>query len=146
MASTKAAERDKKMLALLRGWKALEGHTIRNCSAIIKKTRNPIIKTLTTSIRNDSEKHRAILQMVIDGMTKKGHVLTSDELAKVSALLDKHITIEQRSIDTAKKAIEMSRDPIAKQMLRIILEDEKNHKKLAVQMNELKFRVTARVT
>lgn len=146
MALSKAAIRDREMLDLLKGWKAIEGYTIRSCTSIIKKSKNPIIKTLTTAIKNDSEKHKAILQLVIDSMTKHGFVLTSEDLAGVSSLLDKHVAIEQKAIDTAEKAIEMSRDPISTQLLKLILDDEKKHKKLAVQMNELKFRLTAKIT
>ncbi len=146
MALKKAEERDKQMLDLLKGWKALEDHTIKICSKISKKTKNPIIKTLITAIKNDSEKHKSILQLINDSMTKMAFVLTPDDLIDISTLLDKHITIEQKSIITANKAIDMSRDAVVKQLLRLILEDEKKHVKLIEQMNELRFRVTARVT
>lgn len=146
MALKKVDERNKQMLELLKGWTSLEKHTIRSCSKISKKTKNPIIKTLITAIKNDSEKHESILQLINDSMTKRAFVLTPDDLIGISTLLDKHITIEQKSITTANKAIDMSRDAVVKQLLRLILEDEKKHVKLIEQMNELRFRVTARVT
>ncbi|MHB8881197.1 MAG: hypothetical protein ACYC69_06760 [Thermodesulfovibrionales bacterium] len=146
MALAKASERDKNLLTLLRQWKGLEDITIKSCSSIMKKSANPIIQTLTNAIRNDSEKHKAIIQLVIDSMTKKAIVLTSEDLADVAALLDKHIGIEQKAIDMAEEAIELSRDAIVVQMLKLILEDEKKHKKMAKQMNELKFRITAKIT
>lgn len=146
MALKKAEKRDKQMLDLLKGWKQLEDYTIKSCTKISKKTKNPIIRTLITAIKNDSAKHRQILQLINDSMTKKAFVLTPDDLMGVSTLLDKHIGIEQKSITTALKAIEMSRDATVKQLLRLILEDEKKHAKLVEQMNELRFRVTARVT
>jgi rubrerythrin len=146
MALKKAEERDKQMLELLKGWKALEEHTIKICSKISKKTKNPIIKTLIIAIKNDSAKHRSILQLINDSMTKKAFILAPDDLVGISTLLDKHIDIEHKSITTATKAIDISRDAVVKQLLRLILEDEKKHVKLIEQMNELRFRVTARVT
>lgn len=146
MTAMQRAAQDKKMLSILRKWKGLEEQTIRSCEAILKKTKNPIITTLSGAIKNDSEKHKAIIQMVIDSMTKTGFALSPDDLADVASLLGKHIALEQKSIDMAGEAIELSRDAITKQMLRLILEDEKKHKKMAVQMNDLKFAITAKIT
>jgi len=43
----------------------------------------------------------------------------------------------------ANKAIEMTHDSITKQLLKLILEDEKKHKMMATRMSELKYRITA---
>jgi rubrerythrin len=146
MALKKAAERDKEMLDLLKGWGKLEEKTIDNCERIYKKSKNPIIRTLITAIKNDSKKHKSIIKLINSSMTNKALLLTPDDLVGISTVLDKHITIEEQSITTAHRAIEMSRDAIVKQLLRLILEDEKKHAKLVEQLNELRFRVTARVT
>ncbi len=142
----KRAQLDRELLKLLRKWVTIEDQTIKSCAAIISKAKNPIIGTLTGAIRNDSEKHKSILEMVIDGMTKKGFVLSPDDLAGVASLLNKHIAFEQKSIETATEAIELSHVPIVTQMLKLILEDEKKHKKMASQMNDLKLQVAAKVT
>jgi rubrerythrin len=146
MSAEKRAATEKEMLKLLRKWITIEEQTIRSCGAIIKKAKNPIIATLTSAISNDSEKHKRILQLIIDGMTKSGFILSPDDLASVSSLLNKHIVLEQKSIETATKALELSHDPIISQMLKLILEDEKKHKKMASQMNDLKFHITAKIT
>jgi len=146
MALEKVASRDREMLSLLRKWKGLEETTIKSCLAIIRKSSNPVIQALTNAIKSDSEKHKTILQLIIDSMTKRAIVLTSEDLADVSSLLDKHIGIEQAAIDMANNAIALSKDAIVIQLLKLILEDEKKHKKMASQMNDLKFRITARVT
>ncbi len=143
MAAPKAHERDRELLTLLRKWKNVETMTIKSCDSILKKAKNPILTTLTTAIRNDSEKHAGILQLIIDSMTKTAYRLSPDDLAGVASLLNKHIDIEQEAIDMATKAIEMTRDKISKQLLKIILEDEKKHKMLATGMSELKYRITA---
>ncbi|MGO9380091.1 MAG: hypothetical protein ACLPN1_04125 [Dissulfurispiraceae bacterium] len=143
MAAPKAHERDRELLTLLRKWKGVEATTIKSCDSILKKAKNPIIITLTTAIRNDSEKHAQILQLIVDSMTKSAYELSPDDLAGVASILNKHIAIEQESIDMATKAIEMTRDSIAKQLLKLILEDEKKHKMMVTRMSELKYRITA---
>lgn len=146
MAVTSARARDKELLSLLRKWKGLEATTVKSCDAILKKAKNPILTTLTTAIRNDSEKHAAIIQLVMDSMTKQAYELSPDDLAGVASLLNKHIALEQASIDMAGKAIEMSRDAITKQLLKMILDDEKKHKSMAEKMSALKYRITAGIT
>jgi len=146
ISAEKRAALDRELLKLLRKWVSIEDSTIKSCTAILKKAKNPIMGTLTAAIRNDSEKHKTILQLVIDGMTKSGFVLSPDDLAGVASLLNKHIAIEQKSIETATAALELSHDPIITQMLKLILEDEKKHKKMATQMNNLKFMITAKIT
>jgi bacterioferritin (cytochrome b1) len=145
MAAPIAHARDRELLALLRKWKGVEASTIKSCDSILKKAKNPIMTTLTRAIRNDSEKHAAILQLVMDSMTKTSYELSSEDLAGVSALLNKHIELEQESINTANKAIEMTHDSVTKQLLKLILEDEKKHKMMATRMSELKYRITAAI-
>jgi hypothetical protein len=145
-AKTDAAAREKEMLDLLKSWKELEDITIKSCDSILNKSKNQIIKTITTSIKNDSAKHKAIIQIIQNSITKEGYVISPDDLMGVSTLLNKHMEYEQKSITIAKKALAISRDAITKQLLNIILEDEKKHKLFARQMNELKFRVSAKVT
>jgi hypothetical protein len=146
MAATNARTRDKELLSLLRKWKGLEATTIKSCDAILKKSKNPILITLTSAIRNDSEKHAAIIQLVIDSMTKTAYELAPADLAGVASLLNKHIVLEQASIDMATKSIEICRDAITKQLLKMILDDEKKHKSMAEKMSALKYRITAGIT
>jgi len=145
MTAPKAHARDRELLALLRKWKGVEASTIKSCNAILKKAKNPIMTTLTMAIRNDSEKHAAILQLIIDSMTKMAYELSPDDLAGISSLLGKHIELEQESIDTANKAIEMTRDSVTRQLLKFILDDEKKHKIMATRMSELRYRITAAI-
>lgn len=137
---------DNKMLILLKRWKELEAATIRSCGSITKKTDNPLVKTLISAIANDSAKHKSILQLIIDGMTKKALVLTPDDVGHISGLLDKHVDLENEAIAIAEQAIKISKDPVTKQLLKLILADEKEHANLAEQINELKFKTLAKVT
>ncbi|HWR89528.1 MAG TPA: hypothetical protein VN260_04680 [Dissulfurispiraceae bacterium] len=145
MALEKVAERDRELMTLLRKWKSIEDTTIKSCEKILGKAKNPIVVTFVTSIKNDSEKHKALIQYIIDAQTKKGYVLAPEELKDVAALLNKHVELEQKSIEIATEAIEKSRGE-TKLLLKTILEDEKRHKKLAQLMEEQKLLVVARTT
>jgi len=137
---------DNKMLTLLKRWKELEAATIKSCGAITKKSKNPLVKTLITSIAGDSAKHKSILQLIIDSMTKKAFVLTPDEVSLIAALLDKHIDLENEAIAIAEQAVKISKDPVTRQLLRLILEDEKKHATLTEEINGLKFSTLAKIT
>ena len=91
----KGAALDRELLKLLKKWVGIEDQTVKSCAAILNKAKNPIIATLTAAIRNDSEKHKTILQMVIDGMTQNGFVLSPDDLAGVASLLNKHVALNR---------------------------------------------------
>jgi bacterioferritin (cytochrome b1) len=145
MAAPKARARDRELLALLRKWKGIEASTIKSCDTIRRKSKNPIMTTLLMAIRNDSEKHAAILQLIIDSMTKMAYELTPDDMAGISSLVGKHIELEQESIDIAYKALEMTRDSVTRQFLKIILEDEKKHKMMATRMSALRYSMTAAI-
>lgn len=97
-------------------------------------------------IKSDSKKHQSILKLIIESMTKKAMVLSPEEPDTVATLLNKHLTIEQKSITTAQAAIELSSDAVVKKLLKLILEEEKRHEKLIEQINTWKFQVTARGT
>jgi bacterioferritin (cytochrome b1) len=145
MAAPKARARDRELLALLRKWKGIEASTIKSCDTIRRKSKNPIMTTLLMAIKNDSEKHAAILQLIIDSMTKMAYELTPDDMAGISSLVGKHIELEQESIDIAYMALEMTRDSVTRQLLKIILEDEKKHKMMATRMSALRYSMTAAI-
>jgi len=146
MTRLKTAIIDTKMLTLLKRWKELETATIKSCGAITKKSKNPLVKTLIASIAGDSAKHKSILQLIIDSMTKKAFVLTPDEVSLIAALLDKHIDLENEAIAIAEQAVKISKDPVTRHLLRLIREDDKKHATLTEEINGLKFSTLAKIT
>ena len=142
----KGKKMDQKLVEILRSWKTTETYTIKGCEKITAKTDNPIITTIINAIRSDSEKHRAILQLILDSMTKKAISLTPDEIAELSSSINRHISLEEKTIEYAENAIGRSTDPVVKQLLKYILEDEKKHKMMLEQINELKIRALSKIT
>lgn len=142
----KGKELDQKLVEILRSWRTTETYTIKGCEKITAKTGNPIVTTIINAIRSDSEKHRAILQLIIDSLTKRALNLTPDEIADISSSVNRHITLEEKTIEFAEKAIGRATDPVIKQFLTYILEDEKKHAKMLAQLSELKIRAFAKIT
>ena len=142
----KGKKADQKLVEILRSWRTTETYTVKGCEKITAKTGNPIVKTIINAIRSDSEKHRAILQLILDSMTKRAISLTPDEIAELSSSINRHISLEEKTIEYAEKAIRRSTDQVVKQLLKYILEDEKKHKMMLKQLNELKIRALAKIT
>ncbi|MGE5237703.1 MAG: hypothetical protein ACM3ON_02735 [Chloroflexota bacterium] len=133
---TKAAESSRKLTALARKWKAMEDQTIRSADLVLAKTTNPLVKTVMEMIKRDSEKHKLVLQMIGDSLSKDAPILTPDELKTVSALLNKHMEIESRSIELGTEAYRESRLLVPSYLLSLLLDDEMKHHRMIVQLTD----------
>ncbi len=135
----KAIENTEEFLKILREWQALEDKTIASADGLIRKANNPLVKTTMEMIKHDSAKHKVMLQMVIDNITKEAVHLSPDELAPLSALLNKHMEVEAQSIALANDALKKSELSLTRYILSALLDDEtKHHSQLHTLNEELK--------
>ncbi|HAM51123.1 MAG TPA: hypothetical protein DCP92_10710 [Nitrospiraceae bacterium] len=117
----------------------MEEKTIASADQLIKSGKNPLVKTTMEMIKHDSGKHKVMLQMIIDNLTKEAVHLSPDELAPISALLNKHMEVEAKSIDLANNALKKSELVITRHILSALLDDEqKHHNQLHTLKEELK--------
>lgn len=144
-AMKKAAENTEEFLTLMKEWQVLEDQTIASADELLKKTNNPLITMTMEMIRNDSEKHKAMQQMIIDNLTKEAVHLTPDELAPLSDMLNKHMEAEAKALSLADAALEKSELFITRYILSYLIADEAKHHSLINKLNELK-RATVFVT
>ena len=93
----KAAETTEEFMRIIREWQALEEKTIASTDELINKGKNPLVTMTMEMIKQDSGKHKVMLQMLIDNLTKEAVHLSPDELAPISALLNKHMEVEAHS-------------------------------------------------
>ena len=133
-----AAENSREFLKLIKEWQALEDTTIASASAMLKKTKNPIVKMTMELIKKDSEKHKIIQQMIIDSLTKEAVHLNPDELNAVSDMLNKHMEAEAESLCLAEEALKNSELFTTKYLLSYLIADESKHHGLMCQLNDLK--------
>ena len=141
----KAADASKNLVKLLKEWQKLEDETIKHSEQTLKKTGNKLVKMTMEMIKHDSQKHRAMQQMLIDSLTKEPFVLTPDDLASLSDGLNKHLAAEAKSLELADQALQKSELFVTRYILSYLIADEQKHHALLAKLNELK-RATVFVT
>ncbi len=134
----KTAENSEEFLSNIKEWQKLEEKTIAYAEELLSRTNNPLIKITMQMIRDDSEKHKAIQQMIIDNLTKEALRLTPEDIVPLSDALNKHCEAEAKSIEFAKSALKNSSHFVTKYMLSYLLADEEKHHALLSKLDEVK--------
>lgn len=135
----KPAESSEEFLRIIKEWQALEEKTIASADDLIRKGNNPLVTMTMEMIKHDSGKHKVMLQMIIDNLTKEAVHLSPDELAPISALISKHMEVEAKSIGLANDALKMAELVPTRHILSALLDDEtKHHGQLHTLNEELK--------
>lgn len=131
-------EGSEQFLKTIRDWQKLEDETIRYSEEMLKKTRNSLVRAAFEMIRDDSQKHKAWLQMLIDSVTKEALHLSPEELAGLSEGLNSHMAAEAKSLEMADKALRNSELFTTRFILSLLIADETKHHKMLGNLNELK--------
>lgn len=111
-------------------WMKVEDAAVASTGAIIAKTKNPVIRMVMEIIQRDSLMHHQVQQFIRNTLIKESVSLTPDELADVWTMVEKHIEIEKKTIETAKKAINDIKDKkmvVQEYLLNYLLTDERKH-------------------
>jgi len=124
-------------LNTIREWQKLEDETVRISGETMSKSDNPIVKMLMEMIRHDSEKHKVMLRLLEEGITKEQLHLSPDELSPLADMLHKHIEAESNSVRMAQQALEQSELFITRYVLTMLLADEAKHHRLLGDLNEI---------
>ena len=131
-------ERQVELLRIIREWQTIEDKGIAQCTKIMGKTKNPLIRTVAEIIRQDSVTHKKIQQLIIDSFEKEAIHLTPEELGDIWELIEEHAVLEKRSIELAEQALEKCRFFTTKHLLSYLIDDEKKHDHLMTQLNDFK--------
>lgn len=134
----KGPEQSEEFIQLLKDWQKLEDETIKYSDISLKKSKNKLIQMTMEMIKNDSQKHKAMQQMLIDSLTKEPFVLAPDDLADISEHLNKHLEYEAKSLEMADEALMKSELFITRYVLSYLIADEQKHHNLLAKLNELK--------
>jgi rubrerythrin len=135
----KPAETSEDFLRIIKEWQALEERTIASADELIQKGKNLLVTMTMEMIKKDSGKHKVMLQMIIDNLTREAVHLSPDELAAITALLNKHMEVEAKSIALANDALKQSELAMTRYVLSALLDDEmKHHGQLHTLTEELK--------
>ncbi len=126
------------LVKILKEWQTLEDQTIRLSEELMGKSRNAFIRVTTEMIKKDSEKHKAMLQFVLDHLTKESVRLTPEDLMPLSEILDKHLQAEAKSMGLANRAITKNKDVFTGYILSYLLADEAKHHEMLSRIDHMK--------
>ncbi len=126
----------RELVNLLIRWQKLEDTTIKHAESLCEKTSSPFVKTTMQMILHDSRKHKVVLQSIIDSVETEAPVLSPDELAALSSMLNRHMEIEASSIAVAGEALSKSKLLMTSYVLSALLEDETNHHQMIIQLTD----------
>jgi uncharacterized tellurite resistance protein B-like protein len=135
--SAKAAEKPD-LAKILRDWQAIEIASISHTTEIIAKTPNPLIRLLMEIIRQDSEMHYRVQQVLLDSLEKEAFTLTPEDLAGIWDMIEKHAELEKSTIDLAEQARDGCRLFVQRHLLTYLIDDEKKHDRLLGQLEDFK--------
>jgi hypothetical protein len=127
MTMSKAQERTREAVELLRSWQSLEREAIATTAEIMESTDNLLIRQIMEIIRNDSVQHHRVQQFIIDIMTHEPVRMSPGDMAEVWTRLEQHGELERRTIEMAKQLKERTTDVVAKVLLEYLILDEQKH-------------------
>ena len=136
--ASKIAEDPAELTAVLKTWQGLETATVAHTTEIIAKTKNPLIKLLMEIIRQDSEMHHRVQQVILDSLEKEAFTLTPEELGEIWGMVEKHAEMERHTLELAEQARKNCRLFVQRHLLTYLIEDEKKHDRLLGQLEDFK--------
>jgi rubrerythrin len=135
---TETTSQPQELTTILENWQALETATISHTTEVIAKTKNPLIRLLMEIIRQDSEMHYRVQQVLLDGIERQAFTLTPEELGDIWEMVEKHADMEKQTIELAEKALKNCRLFVQRHLLTYLIEDEKKHDRLLGQLEDFK--------
>jgi len=125
----------------MRKWQKVEEVSIQQCEEIIAKTKNPIIKIVMEIIRNDSQNHYKVQELVASTLEGGTTTISPDDIGEVWDLIQRHIDMEKKAEEYAresKEALTGRKMVIQEYLLHYLLEDEEKHDHLLDSLETIK--------
>jgi rubrerythrin len=138
---TPVAEDVEGLKKILKHWQELEVGTIAHCTAMMEKTKNPLIGLIMEIIRQDSAMHQRVEQVLLDSLEKEAFHLTPEELGEIWESVAKHAELEKETIELAEKARRNCRGFVQRHLLTYLIEDERKHDRLLSQLEDFKRKI-----
>lgn len=134
----KAVENLEELRDTLKRWQDIEVASVEHTTAMIERTKNPLIKLVMEIIRQDSVMHKRVQQVILDSLDKQAFTLTPEELGEIWDMIEKHAEMEKETIGLAEKAQRNCRLFVQRHLLTYLIEDEKKHDRLMAQLEDFK--------
>ncbi|MEZ5358069.1 MAG: hypothetical protein R3F48_04500 [Candidatus Zixiibacteriota bacterium] len=137
--STKEVQQ--RLIDNMRKWQKIEDISVAQCSEIIAKTKNPIIRMVMEIIRNDSQNHYRVQELIASSLEKGVNSISPDEIADVWDMIQKHIDMEKKAEELARDSVEAlsgKKMVVQEYLLHYLLEDEEKHDHLLDNLETIK--------
>ena len=130
------------LVASMRKWQKMEDASVSSTSQIIEKTENPLVRLIMDIILRDSRMHYQVQEFIADSIEKKAISLTTDELADVWVMIERHIDIEKKAVQFAQEALACLKNQqgmvVQQYLLNYLLQDETKHNDLLARLDDIK--------
>jgi hypothetical protein len=134
----KAVESLEELRRTLKRWQEIEDASVAHTTALMERTKNPLIRLVMEIIRQDSVMHKRVQQVILDSLEQQAFTLTPEELADIWDMIEKHAELEKETISLAEKARRNCRLFVQRHLLTYLIEDEQKHDRLMGQLEDFK--------
>ena len=134
-------EIQEKIVDNMKRWQKIENASVASTGKVIEKTDNPIVRMVMEIIQRDSQFHYRIQEFIADSLTSKTIALSTDELGQVWDMIEKHIKLEEKTVELAKDSLEALKGKkmlVQEYLLNYLLEDENKHNKILENLEKIK--------
>ncbi len=134
----KQKELNENLVKTLKKWQKIEDESVKSTSAIIAKTKNPIVRQIMEIIKQDSAMHKKVQQVIIDSFEKEAINLDPEELSDIWGMVENHIELEKETVRLAEESRKNSNSFIVRYLLGYLMTDEQKHNDILQQMEDIK--------
>jgi hypothetical protein len=130
-----------KIVDNMRRWQKIENAGVESTGNIMNRTKNPIVKLVMEIIQRDSQMHHRVQDMIASGLETDTVALNPDELNEVWDMIEKHIKLEEKTVDLAKEALESLKDKkmvVQEYLINYLLLDESKHTQILQTLETIK--------
>lgn len=134
-------ELQQQIIKNMRQWQKIENSAVASTGNVIEVTENPIIRMVMEIIQRDSQFHYRVQEFIAESLESKTVVLSTDDLARVWDLIEKHIQLEEKTVELAKASLDALKGKkmlVQEYLLNYLLEDENKHNKILENLEKIK--------
>jgi hypothetical protein len=134
-------ELQEKIVDNMKRWQKVEDASVASTGKVIESTDNPVVRMVMEIIQRDSQFHYRVQEFIADSLTSKTVVLSTDELADVWDMIEKHIQLEEKTMELAKEALGALKGKkmlVQEYLLNYLMEDEAKHNKILAHLEQIK--------
>lgn len=134
-------EKQQEMVSTMRKWQKIEDSSIASTGQIMQKTNNPIIRLVMEIIQHDSRLHHLVQEWIADSLEFKTVTLNPDELNEVWTMIEHHIDIENKMLESAEQMLNAADNKfmlVQRYLLNYLVDDERKHNHMLSHLEMLK--------